>query len=150
MCDRYAFSGVAFSAAKGTLSMDWCKAPDRGLPKPDLVLFLDVSAEVAKTRGGYGEERYEKEEFQARVRKAFETLRAGDAEVHRRQPRSSTGRRCRSLRSRERLGTTSHSSGQDIATRSSGTSSPPSMFPKPCPIRAPTPSVASSALTTFP
>ena len=82
MCDRYAFSGVAFSAAKGTLSMDWCKAPDRGLPKPDLVLFLDVSAEVAKTRGGYGEERYEKEEFQARVRKAFETLRAGDADTN--------------------------------------------------------------------
>ena len=44
MVDRYAFSGVAFSAAKGTLSMDWCKGPDRGLPKPDLVLFLDVSA----------------------------------------------------------------------------------------------------------
>jgi hypothetical protein len=82
VCDRYAFSGVAFSAAKGTLSIDWCKAPDRGLPKPDLVLFLDVSAEVAKTRGGYGEERYEKEEFQARVRKAFETLRAGDADTN--------------------------------------------------------------------
>ncbi|KAJ1493055.1 thymidylate kinase-domain-containing protein [Baffinella frigidus] len=80
--DRYAFSGVAFSAAKGTLSMDWCKGPDRGLPKPDLVLFLDVSAEVAKTRGGYGEERYEKQEFQEKVRQAFEKLRSGDADTN--------------------------------------------------------------------
>ena len=29
--DRYAFSGVAYSASKG-LKLDWCKGPDRGLP----------------------------------------------------------------------------------------------------------------------
>ena len=62
--DRYAFSGVAFSAAKEGLSIEWCRQPDRGLPKPDMVLFLDVSAEEAKKRGGYGDERYEKEDFQ--------------------------------------------------------------------------------------
>ena len=62
--DRYAFSGVAFSAAKPGLSLDWCRQPDRGLPKPDLVCFLDVSAKEAKVRGGYGDERYEKEKFQ--------------------------------------------------------------------------------------
>lgn len=39
MCDRYAYSGVAFSAAKG-LDVDWCKKTDSGLPKPDLVIFL--------------------------------------------------------------------------------------------------------------
>jgi len=32
--DRYAFSGVAFSAAKDGLSLEWCKQPDRGLPRP--------------------------------------------------------------------------------------------------------------------
>ena len=32
--DRYAFSGVAFSAAKDGLTLDWCRQPDRGLPKP--------------------------------------------------------------------------------------------------------------------
>ena len=40
MVDRYAFSGVAFTAAKG-LDLEWCKNPDRGLPKPDLVLQLE-------------------------------------------------------------------------------------------------------------
>jgi dTMP kinase len=89
VCDRYVYSGVAFSASKiktplsipsnlsiekngdGTvevnttttsvsgdqdeplLDMEWCKAPDRGLPAPDCVLFLDVSPDVAEQRGGY-------------------------------------------------------------------------------------------------
>ena len=72
--DRYAFSGVAYSAAKDGLSLEWCKQPDRGLPRPDLVCFLDVSAEEARKREGFGEEAYEKEEFQAKVRKNYEQL----------------------------------------------------------------------------
>ena len=61
---RYAYSGVAFSAAKDGLTLEWCKQPDRGLPKPDLVCFLDVSPEEAEKRGGYGKERYEQADFQ--------------------------------------------------------------------------------------
>lgn len=63
------------------MPFDWCVSPDIGLPAPDLVLFFDVSPEVARTRGGYGEERYEKEEMQRRVREAFsriETLEDDD------------------------------------------------------------------------
>ncbi|KAF9482639.1 thymidylate kinase [Pholiota conissans] len=79
ICDRYAFSGIAFSAAKVSpaepssplLPFEWCRAPDIGLPAPDLVLFLDITPEQARARGGYGEERYEKEEMQARVRALF-------------------------------------------------------------------------------
>jgi dTMP kinase len=41
--DRYCFSGVAFTAAKETHTLEWCKGPDRGLPKPDVVCYLDVS-----------------------------------------------------------------------------------------------------------
>lgn len=85
VCDRYAYSGVAFSAAKiknpppppsapttaaaaeeeGTgedekkggdeeplLSLEWCQNPDRGLPAPDCVIFLDLSQEEAEKRGG--------------------------------------------------------------------------------------------------
>ena len=74
LCDRYAFSGIAFSAAKG-LPLPWCRAPDIGLPQPDLVLFLDISIEAARERGGYGGERYEKEELQKRVKDVFITLR---------------------------------------------------------------------------
>lgn len=44
VCDRYCFSGVAFTAAKETLGYEWCRAPDRGLPAPDVVFYLDVSS----------------------------------------------------------------------------------------------------------
>ena len=75
--DRYAVSGVAFSAAKGLpdMNLEWCKAPDVGLPAPDAVLYLDVSPEVAAARGGYGQERYEKEAFQQEVRRCYQDLR---------------------------------------------------------------------------
>ena len=66
VCDRYAFSGVAYSAAKGgtaltTVSMSceehlpascagldfaWCQAPDRGLPCPDGIFFLHIDEKV--------------------------------------------------------------------------------------------------------
>ena len=35
ICDRYAYSGVAFSSAKG-MDLEWCKACDKGLPAPDV------------------------------------------------------------------------------------------------------------------
>ena len=57
--DRYSYSGVAFSAAKG-LDMDWCKAPETGLLKPDLVVLLTLNAEAMAKRGGFGNERYHK------------------------------------------------------------------------------------------
>ncbi|OBZ66494.1 Thymidylate kinase [Grifola frondosa] len=76
LCDRYAFSGMAFSAAKNKpdMSYEWCRAPDVSLPAPDITLFLDVSPEKAKERGGYGDERYEKEDVQERVRDVFERI----------------------------------------------------------------------------
>lgn len=75
ICDRYAYSGLAFSVAKNTgLSYEWCLNPDIGLPAPDVVFFLDVSPEVARKRGGFGEERYEKEELQAAVRRVFKQI----------------------------------------------------------------------------
>ena len=66
MVDRYAYSGVAFTAAKGAPGLDraWCMAPDVGLPAPDAVFFLNLTVEQAAARGGYGEERYEKADFQ--------------------------------------------------------------------------------------
>lgn len=72
--DRYSFSGVAFSSAKG-LDVEWCKAPEIGLLAPDLVIYLDISPEQAAERGGYGGERYEKLEFQKRVAQLYNTLR---------------------------------------------------------------------------
>lgn len=74
--DRYSFSGAVYTAAKDNpdLSLDWCWSPEIGLPQPDLVLFLDISSDDAAKRGGYGEERYEQEEMQAKVRALFQLL----------------------------------------------------------------------------
>jgi dTMP kinase len=45
----------------------WCKAPDAGLPAPDLVVYLELDHAAAAARAGFGGERYEKAEFQDRV-----------------------------------------------------------------------------------
>jgi len=68
--DRYYYSGCVYSAAKQNPTMDlaWCRQPEVGLPRPDLCIFLDISAEAAARRGGFGSERYEKQDLQARVR----------------------------------------------------------------------------------
>lgn len=55
------------------------------LPAPDLTLFFDISPDKAKERGGYGAERYEKEDIQRRVRAIFRQL--GDE-----MPKDGTGR----------------------------------------------------------
>ncbi|KAF1918823.1 thymidylate kinase-domain-containing protein [Ampelomyces quisqualis] len=74
--DRYYYSGCVYSAAKHNpaMSLEWCRKPDVGLPRPDMCVFLDINAEDAAKRGGYGTEKYEKKEMQDRVRELFETL----------------------------------------------------------------------------
>jgi hypothetical protein len=80
VCDRYAFSGLAFSMAKVRrfrpalrvaplakpahhfpplqgLDQSFLQTPDTGLPLPDVTLFLTLSAQEAARRGSYGEER---------------------------------------------------------------------------------------------
>ncbi|KAG4441057.1 hypothetical protein IFR05_003465 [Cadophora sp. M221] len=76
VCDRYYYSGMVYSAAKNnpSLSLSWAQTPEVGLPKPDVVVFLDLEAEEAEKRGGYGEEKYEKREIQLRVRELFLSL----------------------------------------------------------------------------
>lgn len=59
---------------KQGLDYTWCKSPDVGLPLPDLTCFLSVSPDVAASRGGFGEERYESREMQAAVRRVFATI----------------------------------------------------------------------------
>lgn len=71
--DRYSYSGVAFSSAKG-LDFEWCKAPEKGLLAPDVVLYLDIPPEKAAERGGYGGERYERLDFQKKVEEKYQAL----------------------------------------------------------------------------
>lgn len=74
--DRYYYSGCVYSAAKQNpaLSLAWSRHPEVGLPRPDLCVFLDISAEDAAKRGGFGTEKYEKKELQDCVRELFNVL----------------------------------------------------------------------------
>ncbi|ODV84628.1 hypothetical protein CANARDRAFT_8609 [[Candida] arabinofermentans NRRL YB-2248] len=73
--DRYVYSGVAYSSAKG-LDFEWCLSPDIGLPKPDLTIFLKFKNDDENmTRDGFGDERYEVVEFQKKVKVAFEKFK---------------------------------------------------------------------------
>ena len=44
--DRYVYSGVVYSAAKG-LDLNWCLNPDKGLPKPDLLFYIEIDRDEA-------------------------------------------------------------------------------------------------------
>lgn len=91
--DRYAFSGVAYTHAKVCLrkfscqsktvclhglDLDWCRAPDVGLPAPDLILYMYGDAAMLRSRAEYGDERYEEDAFQCKVRNAYNALRASE------------------------------------------------------------------------
>ena len=78
--DRYSYSGAVYSAAKGNpdLSLEWAWQPEVGLPRPDVLLFLSISSDEAAKRGGYGEERYETDSLQSKVKHMFERLLSMD------------------------------------------------------------------------
>ncbi|KAG2734947.1 hypothetical protein G9P44_001161 [Scheffersomyces stipitis] len=89
--DRYIYSGIAYSLAKYEYSktannsgviasttaseqmgdVEWLYGPDKGLPKPDLTLFLTLDLVELGKRKGWGNERYELEEFQKIVKSSF-------------------------------------------------------------------------------
>ncbi|PTB69289.1 hypothetical protein BBK36DRAFT_1110900 [Trichoderma citrinoviride] len=81
--DRFYHSGIVYSAAKKNphLPLAWARAPDTGLPRPDVVLFLDLDEEAARARGGWGSEKYEKEELQRTVRELFWALSMGGKDI---------------------------------------------------------------------
>lgn len=72
--DRYSFSGVVYSGAKPSLSMDWCKGAEKGLPKPDVVFYLDIPVDEVTKRSTFGDERYETKTFQERVAENYRSL----------------------------------------------------------------------------
>jgi dTMP kinase len=68
---------MVYSAAKQnpSLSLEWAKSSDIGLPRPDILVYLDLDPEEAEKRGGYGDEKYEKKEMQRVVRSLFNDLK---------------------------------------------------------------------------
>ena len=57
---------MAYSSAKG-LDFEWCIKPDEGLLEPDLIIYLKAGPEQLSKRAGYGEERFERVDFQKKV-----------------------------------------------------------------------------------
>lgn len=82
ICDRYAYSGVAFTASKG-IDVEWCKNPDRGLPRPDAVFYLDLPVEQAMKRGAFGQELYETKSVQQKAKDVYEQQLWDDSYWHR-------------------------------------------------------------------
>ena len=60
-------------------SLEWCKGSDRGLPAPDLVLYLKLPVEAARQRSEFGRERYEQTDFQEEVERQFACMAETEA-----------------------------------------------------------------------
>jgi len=56
------------------LDIEWCKTHDKGLPKPDIIFYIDLTEEDVARRAGFGDERFEKKDFQKKVREAYQQL----------------------------------------------------------------------------
>ena len=69
--DRYSFSGVAYTASKEDADYEWCKAPEKGLLKPDCIIFLSSDIKMLQNRGDFGNEIYETSKFQTSVRDVY-------------------------------------------------------------------------------
>ena len=57
------------------MNLQWCKNSDIGLPKPDIVFFLRMDENEGSQRKDYGDEIYEKSEFQKKVKVQYDLLR---------------------------------------------------------------------------
>lgn len=72
--DRYSYSGAAYSGAKKGMDLNWCYNQDIGLPRPDLLIYLTLSATEQKKRQGFGDEIYEETEFQNCIRENYNKI----------------------------------------------------------------------------
>lgn len=73
--DRYCYSGTAYSMARG-LERHWCESTDYGMPRAGVVFYL--TTRKASEREGYGEEVTDMEDFQNKVKLAYEEIRRPD------------------------------------------------------------------------
>lgn len=73
LIDRYSYSGIVYSCAKG-FDYEWCKNCEIGLPKPDITILLDAPIEILSKRKNFGDEKYEISSFMETVRKTYLSL----------------------------------------------------------------------------
>ena len=77
--DRYAYSGIAYSVAKKSISFDWACHPDMGLPAPDLIFYFSLHFDELQKREGFGDEIFDTREFQTSVQSVYSHLREQDS-----------------------------------------------------------------------
>lgn len=70
ICDRYYYSGVAYSVANG-LDVDWCVNTNSGLIEPDIVIYMSLDCDIASKRSGYGLEKGENIPFQQLIQEGY-------------------------------------------------------------------------------
>lgn len=80
ICDRYVYSGVAYSSAKG-LDVNWCKSVEADLPRPDFVFYLAINPVDAARRDEFGADRHDNVDFLTKVAAAYDALAAASPEV---------------------------------------------------------------------
>lgn len=72
--DRYMYSGIAYTAAKG-YDIWWSRNADQGLPIPDIVFYLETPRFFNKKESEFeNPERYENYEFLEKVKKCYNKL----------------------------------------------------------------------------
>ena len=78
ICDRYIFSGIAYSLANG-LDYDFCLNTEQYLIKPDLTFYFDISiSETNKRRKSLKTDIYETSNFQSKVKEAYSKIKNND------------------------------------------------------------------------
>uniref|UniRef100_A0A0R3RZB5 Thymidylate kinase n=1 Tax=Elaeophora elaphi TaxID=1147741 RepID=A0A0R3RZB5_9BILA len=81
--DRYAYSGIAYTLAKGAenITMEWAKLADSDELRPDCVIYFNLSYEEAQKRSGFGDERFDFSHFQEKVNNTMQKLAAEDRDL---------------------------------------------------------------------
>lgn len=73
IADRYSYSGITYSSVLG-LDPDYCLRAEVSLPKPDLIIHLDLDIEQLITRYNFGNEIFDNKHFQINVRAHYEKI----------------------------------------------------------------------------
>lgn len=78
ICDRYIFSGIAYSLVNG-LDYTFCSNTEQYLIKPDLTFYFDISiTETNKRRKSLKTDIYETSNFQTKVKEAYSKIKTND------------------------------------------------------------------------
>ena len=78
ICDRYIFSGIAYSLANG-LDYNFCLNTEQYLIKPDLIFYFDIPiSETNKRRKSLKTDIYETSNFQSKVKEAYSKIKNKD------------------------------------------------------------------------